>query len=77
MGDNKGKMVGIDLGTMYSRVAVWQNNCVTVIPNENGNLHTPSCVAFTDTGILIGDAAKDHASANPTNTISSNFECPL
>ncbi|KAJ1698906.1 hypothetical protein LUZ63_007418 [Rhynchospora breviuscula] len=71
MGDYGSTVVGIDLGTTYSRVAVWRNNCVTVIPNENGNLHTPSCVAFTDTGILIGDAAKDHASEYPTNTISN------
>jgi molecular chaperone DnaK (HSP70) len=68
-------MVGIDLGTTYSRVAVWRNNRVIVIPNENGNLHTPSCVAFTDSGILIGDDAKEHASDNPTNTIPSKFYC--
>lgn len=77
MGDYGDTMVGIDLGTTYSRVAVWRNNRVTVIPNENGNIQTPSCVAFTDNGILIGDSAKEHASEYPTNTIPSKFNCLL
>jgi heat shock protein 1/8 len=61
--------IGIDLGTTYSCVAVWKNNQVEIVPNEQGARTTPSYVAFTDTGRLIGDAAKNQASQNPENTI--------
>jgi heat shock protein 1/8 len=61
--------IGIDLGTTYSCVAVWKNNQVEIVPNEQGSRTTPSYVAFTDTGRLIGDAAKNQSSQNPENTI--------
>ena len=61
--------LGIDLGTTYSAVAVWRNNNVEIIANEQGNRTTPSYVAFSDTERLIGDAAKNQVSANPKNTV--------
>lgn len=61
--------VGIDLGTTYSCVAVWQNNRVEIIANDQGNRTTPSYVSFTDEERLIGDAAKGNAASNPTNTV--------
>eukprot|EP00256_Glycine_max_P054420 XP_014621258.2 heat shock 70 kDa protein-like [Glycine max] len=63
------KAIGIDLGTTYSCVAVWQHNHVEVIPNDQGNRTTPSYVAFTDTQRLLGDAAINQRSMNPQNTV--------
>nr|GEZ57979.1 heat shock cognate 70 kDa protein-like [Tanacetum cinerariifolium]GEZ57990.1 heat shock cognate 70 kDa protein-like [Tanacetum cinerariifolium] len=63
--------VGIDLGTTYSCVAAWfdKHKRVEMIPNEQGNKITPSCVAWDGTQILVGEAAKNQINRNPKNTI--------
>ncbi|XP_026377922.1 heat shock cognate 70 kDa protein-like [Papaver somniferum] len=64
-----GRAIGIDLGTTYSCVAVWQHDHVEIIANDQGNRTTPSYVAFNDTQRMIGEAAKNQVAVNPTNTV--------
>jgi molecular chaperone DnaK len=66
------KIIGIDLGTTNSVVAIMEGKDTTVIPNPEGNRLTPSVVAFTDKGdVLVGDPARRQAVTNPTRTVSS------
>ena len=67
-----GKIIGIDLGTTNSCVAVYEGGEPTVIPNPEGSRTTPSVVAFSKTGErMIGQVAKRQAITNPERTISS------
>lgn len=62
-----GIAVGIDLGTTYSCVGIWQHDRVKITANDQGNRTPPSYVAFTESERLIGDAAKNQVAMNPQN----------
>ena len=66
--------IGIDLGTTYSCVGVFQNGEVEIIANDQGSRTTPSCIAFTDTHRIIGDRAKNQVAMNPSNIIFSKSQ---
>jgi heat shock protein 1/8 len=69
MTPGQGASVGIDLGTTYSCVGIWQNNRVEIIANDQGNRVTPSYVAFNGAEPIIGDAAKSQVAMNAGNTV--------
>ncbi|KAK4492685.1 hypothetical protein RD792_003505 [Penstemon davidsonii] len=68
-GKGEAPAIGIDLGTTYSCVGVWRDDRVEIIANDQGNRTTPSCVSFTDTMRLVGNAAENQIAINPTNTV--------
>ena len=72
-GKGEERAIGIDLGTTYSCVAAWQHNRIEIIANDQGNRTTPSCVAFTENGRLIGEAAKNQVANVPNNTVFGQF----
>jgi len=68
--EERGHVVGIDLGTTFSAVGVWMNDTVVMIPNDRGEITTPSWVSFTKSGKrYVGAAAKSQAGRFPHNTI--------
>lgn len=63
------RAIGIDLGTTYSCVGVWQNDHVEIIANDQGNRTMPSYVSFTNEERLVGESAKNSAANNAANTV--------
>lgn len=70
------KIIGLDLGTGFSAVSIFENGAPTVIANSEGKRTTPSIVGFTENGeIKVGDAAKRQAITNPKNTVYQIKRC--
>ena len=69
MNSTENTIIGIDLGTTYSCIAVWRQGKVEIIANDQGDRTTPSWVSFNDTDRVIGMSAKAQAGVNPQNTV--------
>jgi L1 cell adhesion molecule like protein len=69
MAEESWSVIGIDLGTTYSCIGVWRNDRVEIVPNDQGNRTTPTCVAFTNGEKLIGEGANNQVSRNASNTV--------
>lgn len=69
MSNNQKVGMGIDLGTTYTCVGIMYEGKVKIIANSEGQLTTPSLVAFTDSDRLVGDVAKDQIVLNARNTV--------
>ncbi|BBN07707.1 hypothetical protein MPTK1_4g05820 [Marchantia polymorpha subsp. ruderalis] len=67
--DDEKIAVGIDMGARSCCVGIWHQGKVEILPNEHGNRRTPCFVSFTETEILVGEAAKDQLLVNPSNTV--------
>lgn len=65
--------IGIDLGTVYSCVGVYQHGKVEIIANTQGHRVTPSMVAYTSRKRVVGDSAKNQQEKNPENTIYGKY----
>ena len=70
---SKATAIGIDFGTCFTRVAIYRNEKPEIIKNDKGNKSTPSVVAFTDTGILVGESAVDQMFENSSNTVFGRY----
>ena len=71
---NEGHAIGIDLGTTYSCVAVWQDDHVEIMVNDLGNRTTRSYVTFTETKRLVGDEAFNQVGRYPANSIFGRYK---
>ena len=72
MNDSGYDVVGIDLGTTNSCVAVWKNGQIAIVPNEVGKRTTPSIVSFLPTETLVGNSAAKKMMSNYKNTV---YDC--
>ncbi len=68
-GSKSNYVAGVDFGSTFSCVGIMRDNRVEIIANDVRNRTTPSCVAFTESEVLVGESARDQAATNPGNTV--------